>query len=108
MRMLTVQIDGALAQLGEVRHGGQTAVDVRTGPAIGRDHTGHHVLVVTDHEPAFDARLRGTGAHHGGVGTSAHQEADGFDEHRLPGAGLAGERREAVPEHQVEAVDHPE
>ena len=93
-----------------VRDGRRASVDIRPRAPVGRDDTRQHDLFgavgAIDQEPAVDAGLGGPGAHDGRVGTSADEQFDRLDQHRLAGAGLAGERGEAGAEAQHGALDH--
>ena len=68
-------------------------VDVGPRPPVGRDHPGQHELVVADDEAPVDPRLARAGAHDRGVGAAADEQLERLDEHRLAGAGLAGDAR---------------
>ena len=59
-------------------------------------------------EAALDHRLGGAGSHHGGVGPAAEEQLEGLDDEGLAGAGLAGERRHAGADHEVEVRDDTE
>ena len=50
-------------------------------------------------------RLVGAAAHQAGVGARAGGQTQRIEDDRLAGAGLAGERGQARPERQVEALD---
>ena len=88
--VLTVQVDEARAELGELSDGREPAVDVGARPPVARHDTrpARPRRRRVD-EPAFDARLVGTVAHERRVGPSAEQQVERLDEQRLARAGLA-------------------
>ncbi len=90
--VLAVEVDGPRPQLGQRRRRRQATVDVGPRSTVGRDHPRHDVLVVADHEPAFDPCLGRARADDRRIGATADQQVDRLDQHRLAGTGLAGER----------------
>ena len=81
--------------LGERGDGGRPTVDVGPRPPVGRDHPGEHVsITVGGDEPAVDPGLVGAVADHRRVGPATDEQLDRLDQHRLAGAGLAGQRRQ--------------
>ena len=59
-------------------------------------------------EDALDDGTVGAGAHERAVGPAAEEQPERGDDHRLAGAGLAGEHREPAVERQHGLVDDPE
>jgi hypothetical protein len=104
--VLAVDVDGARPELGETGGGRQAAVDVGTRSAVGGDDAGDDVLLAVDDEAALDAGLGRARADHRGISSPADQQADRLDEHRLAGAGLAGQGGQAVADDEVEGFDH--
>ena len=77
----------------------------RRRPATGRRRARRGVSTSSSSpidEPAVDAGLGRAGAHDGGVGAAADEQLDRLDEHRLAGAGLAGDGGQPGPEDEVE------
>ena len=90
MLVLTVQLDESIRQILERRGGGQRAVDERAAAALRRDLAAHDQLAaVGGFEDRFDRGEVFAGADQILSGASAEQQADGFDEDGLAGAGLA-------------------
>ena len=112
MGVLAVEIDRRPGQFGQRGDRGGATVDIRARAAVGRNHPGQHVFahtVTVGHlDPAVDAGLRGTNAHHRRVGTTADQQLDGFDEHGLARTGLAGECGDTATQNQRGPVDDPQ
>ena len=102
--VLAVQVDHVAGQLGQVGHRGRPAVDVGPRPAVGGDHPRQHDLVGAvgvDDEAPVDAGLGSRPVRTiAGVGAAADQQVDRLDEHRLAGAGLAGQRGHPGVEHE--------
>ncbi len=59
-------------------------------------------------ESALDPGFRRAVPDHRGIGSTADEEFDRLDEHRLARTRLTGQRGEARLEHQVELLDDPE
>jgi hypothetical protein len=59
-------------------------------------------------EFSLHLRLRLAGANQISRGAAAHEEADRFDEHRLAGAGFAGEDVQAGLEFDLDGIDDGE
>ena len=108
VRVLSVKVDRPLTQFGERGDGREPPVGVGARPAVGGNHPRHDVLVVAHDEPTLDTSLVGTGSHHRRVGTTADQQTDRLDEHRLAGAGLPGEDGEPWRDDEVEVLDDTE
>jgi hypothetical protein len=70
-----------------------------------RREPGTRLAVARDVEIRAHLGARRTRAHHIGVGTPADGERQRIDEDRLARARLAGQRREAVGELEVEPLD---
>ena len=96
--------------VGKRRRRGRAAVDVRPRPSFGGDDAAEDDLmaVVVADEPGVDARLGGAGPNDHWIGPPTDDEFQGLDEHRLAGTGLAGDRRQAVGEDEIDGVDDPE
>ena len=105
MGVLTVQVHGARAQLGQRIRRRQSTVDVGPRPAVGWDDAGYDVFLLADNEPAVDACLDRSGSHEGRISTSADQQVDRFDQHRLARACLSGEGGQPRRQHEVQAFD---
>ena len=84
----------------------QPTVDVGARPALGGHDPGDDVLVVADDEAALDACLGGPVRTIVGVGAAADEQVDRLDQHRLAGAGLAGERGQAGTEDELQVDAH--
>ena len=106
--VLPVEVDEAPAFLRELRDGREAAVAIRPRPAVPRDHTAEHDLVLADHEPPLDRALRRAVADGTGVRPPSDEQLDGVDEQRLACSGLARECGHARAEHEHELVDDPE
>jgi hypothetical protein len=116
--VLAMQVDQSDAPLGQC--GGRGEVAVQIGPAAplpGNDPPEDDLLlarparsaVARGHdEPAGDHGLVGPGPHHARVGPSTHEEVEGGDDHRLAGAGLAGDRRQSRLEDERQFLDDAE
>ena len=63
------------------------------------------VVVGIDGELGADAGLLGAGAEELGIGATPKGEAEGVEQDRLAGAGLAGQHGEAGTDLQVQPVD---
>ena len=107
--MLAVEVDQTAGRLGERRHRRQAPVHVGARAPVARDHPAEHQLpTVGGDEPTVDSRLVGAVAHHRRVASTADEEFDGFDEHRLARPGLAGDHRQAVAEDHLDTLDDAE
>jgi hypothetical protein len=62
-------------------------------------------MVGVDGELGADAGLPGAGAEQQPVGAAAERKAEGIEQDRLAGAGLAGQHGQAGADLQVQAVD---
>ena len=96
-------------------------VDEGAGAAVGELHAPHDQFVFTAEivfrqQPARRMILRqvesgdhlallGALAHHGGVAARAERQRESIEQDRFAGAGLAGQRGEAGPEIDVQAID---
>lgn len=105
--MLAVQVHQEGADGGEDTDGRRAAVDPGAGTPLGAHLApdddpavfGLHSQVLEPAlgrpreslEGALDHRARGTRPHRGAVAPAAKQQAEGVDQHRLAGTGLAGE-----------------
>ena len=76
------------------------------GAGLGRTSEGGVALGEVEH--ALDDGTVGAGAHEPGVAAPTEQQAQPGDDHRLAGAGLAGEHREPAVERQGGVVDDAE
>ena len=75
------------------------STQARDRPCAGhRPGQGDLVAAVDVGEPALDEGLVGAGPHHRRVGPAAEQQAEGPDQQRLAGPGLAGQGGHARPE----------
>ena len=107
--VLAVEVDQARRHLGQRRDRREPAVHVGARPPVAGDHPAEHQLVTgRGDEPTVDARFVGAVTHHGRVGSSADEQFDRLDEHRLAGPGLAGHHGQPVAEDQLEPLDHAE
>ena len=107
--MLTMQIHESGADGRELGDRRQSAVDVRSAPAVARNNSGQHDLVpACVFETPFDACLHGTSTHEHRVGAPAEEQLDRLDKQRLTGAGLAGDRGETRTDENSQVVDDPE
>ncbi len=62
-------------------------------------------MVARHREFGADLRLLGAVAHQPAFGAHAQRQAQGIEQYRLAGAGLAGEHAQPRPERQIELVD---
>ncbi len=107
--VLAVEVDQVDTARRQLAGGGEATVDVRTAPAVARNHPREHGLgAASIQEAAFDPRFGSAVAHECRVGTTADEQLDRLDQQRLAGAGLAGDGGQAGAEHQVEIGDDPE
>ncbi len=96
-------------------------VDEGAGTAVGELHAAHDQLVLTaeiilrkqaarrmvfaEIERGNHLALLGALAHHRGVAARAERQRESIEQDRFAGAGLAGQRGEAGPEIDVQAID---
>ena len=104
--VLSVQLDQAIRELLERAGGGERAVDEGAAAPLGGDLAPDEQLFPAVLEDRFDRRGVLAGAHQVARGASPEQQADGFDEDRLAGAGLAGQDVEAGVEFDLDRVNH--
>ena len=97
MLVLAVKLDEAIREILERGRGRERAVDERAAAALRRDLAPDDQLAaVFGFEDRFDGREVFAGANEVLGRASAEQEADGFDEDRFAGAGLARQDVERV------------
>ena len=107
--VLPVDVDEVADGLAQHRGGGEGVVDERAASALRGDFAADEDLAaVGSFNRRLDHRVVGARADEVGHGAAAEEEADGFHEDRLAGAGLAGEYGEARAELQFELVDDGE
>ena len=125
--MLSVDVDEVVGHLAQLSHGGGAAVDPRAALALRIDRAPQQQGAITVCSSAAEARLveptlqtrwlvelgadlgsRRAFAHHACIAPAAERELQCIDQDRLAGAGLAGERREAALEVDLECGDDHE
>ena len=118
---LAVHGDERLGHRGQRGDRHRGAAHERARAPLGRDGAGQQHPLVLDlaarvlhglghrrrgvHD-ALDARVAGAGADRAGVGAAAQEQPEGGHEHRLAGAGLAGDHGEPGPELERRGLDH--
>ena len=105
VNMLAVQVDKVVADLRELLNRRHAAVHIGARAPGGGNRPREDDFGSLGHETTFDYRLRGARAHDGGVRPAAEQQLEGLDDKRLAGAGLAGERRHARADHELQIRD---
>ena len=119
--VLTVDLDQRLPEAFEHLHAERLVVDEGPGAAVGELYAAQDQLVLRGDVVDGKDRARGmagrhveTGghlplfgamAHQGGVAARAERERERVEQDRFPGAGLAGQGREAGGEIDVEPID---
>ena len=106
--VLAVQLDQPVRQVLERAGGGQRAVDERAAAPLRRDLAANEQFLAAAFETGLDRRRVLAGAHEIARRASAEQQADGFDEDRLPCPGFASQDVQAGVELDFDGVDHRE
>ena len=94
MLVLPVELDQSARQILQRAGGGERAVDERAAAALRGDFAPDDQLLAAAFEDRFDGRAVLAGPDQVAGRSAAEEQADGFDEDRLAGAGFAGEHVE--------------
>lgn len=108
MFVLAVQLDQPTRQVTEGRRGGEGAVDERATPTLRRDLAPNQHVFPIAFEDRFDRRDVFSGADQIARRAAPEQQADGADQHRLSGTGLASQNVEAWSKLNLDSIDDRE
>ena len=120
--MLAMDVEQQLAHGAQHRQRNALAIEPGAAAAVIADHPaqdqfaflGDRLLLEQVAQQAADARdidgrrqlaTLGAGAHHFGAGAAATEQLQRIDQHRLAGAGLAGEHRQPAAEVDFDRID---
>ena len=108
MLVLPVQLDQTPGEILERAGRGERAVDEGAAASLGRDFAANQQLLPAAVEDRFDGRRVLAGPHEVARRSPAEQQADGFDQNRLAGAGFARQDVQARVEFDLDRVDDGE
>ena len=115
--MLAMDVEQAVGQLAQLRHGGRAAIDPGAALALGVDHAAQQQGITFKLEtglikPGFkmrgaielgrDVSAQRTFANHTGVAAAAQRQLQRIDQNRFARAGLTGQHRKTGAEVQFQ------
>jgi hypothetical protein len=101
MRVLTMKVDQFQANIGQLTNGRQSTIHVRSRATIKWNNSAQNDLFIVCDKTTFNTSLSCSGANTPGIGTTAHQKTDGFNQHRFSSASFTGQHGEAIAKNQI-------
>jgi hypothetical protein len=108
MRVLTMKVDQFQANIRQLTNGRQSTIHVRSRATIKWNNSAQNDFFFVGHETTFNTSLRCSGANTPGIGTTAHQKTDGFNQHRFSGTSFTSQNCETSSENQIESINDSE